>query len=212
MAIGLVTTSALDARADDEPAEGGATPSDKARSEEERHALYEALSAPRSGYVRVLFGIGFGGGLRLNNPYRLASQLGQTAESASATAPYTMISAGLAFGRPDGLQHGAFIGTSFALTGVSQSVLVPAYMLVYRGPRRVLGYGRAGPAIVLSPDTNVGGEIALGGAFFLTGGLGVSLDVAGDVFYGASTWQKKYPTYPVLSATLGLIMDLEILP
>jgi hypothetical protein len=58
----------------------------------------------------------------------------------------------------------------------------------------------------------VGGEVGVGGVFFLTGAFGVSLDLAGNVFYGASTWEKKYPTYPVLSATAGLIVDFEVLP
>jgi hypothetical protein len=85
-------------------------------------------------------------------------------------------------------------------------------MMLYRGSSRLLGYARVGPAIVLSPQTNVGGEAALGGVFFLTGTLGVSLDLAGNIFYGASTWEKKYPTYPVLSATVGLVVDFEVLP
>ncbi len=213
--LALITMQATKAWADDVPAEGSTTPrSQEQRDKEadERRALYEKLSQPKTGYARVLLGLGFGGGLRFNNPYRLATQLGPTAESMSTTAPYTMLSAALTFGKPDGLQHGAFVGASFALSGVSQSVLVPAYMFVYRGPRRVLGYGRAGAAIVLSPDPNVGGEVALGGALFVTGGLGVVLDVTGNVFYGASTWQKTYPVYPVLSASLGLLVDLEILP
>jgi hypothetical protein len=178
----------------------------------ERAALLDELSAPRGNDVRVLAGIGIGSGLRFNNPYRLATQFGTTGESLSATAPYVMLTAALAFGAPDGLQHGAFASLSVATTGIDQAVLTPGYMLLYRGPSRWLGYARVGPAFVLSPQTNVGGEVAVGGVFFLTGTLGVSLDLAGNLFYGASTWEKKYPTYPVISATAGFVVDFEVLP
>ncbi|MBK9263408.1 MAG: hypothetical protein IPM54_26840 [Polyangiaceae bacterium] len=178
----------------------------------EREARLRELDAPVRRYARVLAGIGFGGGLRFNNPYRLATQFGTTGESLSATAPYVTLSAAATFGAPDGLQHGGFTSISFALTGVDQAVLTPGYMLLYRGPSRLLGYARVGPAFVLSPQTNVGGEIAVGSVFFLTGGLGVSLDLAGNIFYGASTWEKKYPVYPIVSVTAGLVVDLEVLP
>ncbi|MDI1444772.1 hypothetical protein [Polyangium sp. 6x1] len=187
-------------------------PAQQGTAESRRALLYEALSAPPKGYVRALAGLSFGGGLRFNNPYRLATQLGATAESPSATAPYTTLMGALAFGPPDGLQHGGMLGLTFALSGVGQTVLTPGYVLMYRGPGRWLAYGRAGPEILLSPDPNVGLTAAGGGAFLLTGGLGLVLDVAGSLFYGASTWEKKYPAYPVLSASLGLIVDVEFLP
>jgi len=123
-----------------------------------------------------------------------------------------MFTAALAFGASDGLQHGGFTSLSLALNGVSQAVLTPGYIMLYRGPSRLLGYARIGPAFVLSPQPNVGGEAAVGGVFFLTGALGLSLDLAGNLFYGASTWEKKYPAYPVVSATAGIIVDFEVLP
>jgi len=190
-----------------------ATPAqEEANTAEARRALYEALSAKPKGYVRTLAGLSFGAGLRFNNPYRLATQLGASAESPSATAPFTTLMGAVAFGQPDGLQHGGMLQLSFALTGVGQTVLTPGYVLMYRGPGRLLAYGRAGPSILLSPDPNVGLEVGGGGAFFLTGGLGLVLDVAGSLFYGASTWEVKYPAYPVLSASLGLVLDVEFLP
>lgn len=189
-----------------------ASTASKPMSAAERAARYDELAAPVRRYARVLAGVGFGAGLRFNNPYRLATQFGTTGESLSATAPFITLSAALAFGSPDGLQHGGFTSLSLALTGVDQAVFTPGYMILYRGPSRVLGYARAGPAFVLSPQTNVGGEAAVGGAFFLTGGLGVSLDLAGNLFYGAATWEKKYPVYPVVSMTAGLLVDLEVLP
>jgi hypothetical protein len=177
-----------------------------------RAARYDELSAPVRAEVRILAGLGVGAGFRFNNPYRLATQFGTTGESLSATAPYVSLTAALAFGRPDLLQHGVFLSLSSALTGIDQTVFTPGYIMVYRGPTRLLGYARVGPAIVLSPQTNVGGEVAVGGVFFLTGALGISLDLAGNLFYGASTWEKKYPAYPVISATAGLMVDFEVLP
>lgn len=55
-----------------------------------------------------------------NNPYRLATQLGEDARSVSLTATYADLGLGLAFGPPDGLQHGAAVHASFALAGVSR--------------------------------------------------------------------------------------------
>jgi len=207
LTLGLLLSAESNAHA----LEPASTPP-KALSPSERAALLEQLSAPPHGYARVLAGIGVGGGLRFNNPYRLATQFGTTGESLSATAPYIMLNAALAFGVPDGLQHGGFLSLSVALSGIDQAVLTPGYIMLYRGPSRLLGYARVGPAIVLSPQTNVGGEAAIGGVFFLTGTLGVSLDIAGNIFYGASTWEKKYPTYPVISATAGVVVDFEVLP
>jgi len=209
-ALGLVTIALLVGVAPG--AKAAETGESAATAEADTRALYEELSAPPGTAARGLVGLSVGGGLRFNNPYRLATQLGATAESVSATAPYLMLDAGFVFGRADGLQQGGFLGLSFALAGVSQAVFVPGYMLVYRGPSRWLVYGRAGPALVLAPDSNVGVEVAGGGAYFLTGGLGLALDVAGNLFYGASTWEKKYPVYPVLSASLGFIVDMELLP
>lgn len=179
---------------------------------QDRQALLDRLNASPGWDARVLLSLGAGSGVRFNNPYRLATQVGSTGESLSTTAPYMMLTTALAFGPADGLQHGGFLSFSFALTGVDQTLFTPGYMALYRGPSRWMGYARVGPAIVLSPQTNVGGEVAVGGAFFLTGSLGLSLDLAGDLFYGASTWQKKYPAYPVASATLGFIVDFEALP
>jgi hypothetical protein len=173
---------------------------------------YRALSAPPGDSAHFLAALQFGSGLRFNNPYRLATQLGRTGESISVTAPYAMITAGLTLGAPNRLQHGGALSLSFALAGVDQAVLTPSYLLVFRRGGRALGYGRAGPAIVLSPSTNVGAEIAGGAACFITGGLGLAIDVAGNLFYGAGTRDVKYAVYPALSASAGVIIDLEALP
>jgi hypothetical protein len=79
-------------------------------------------------------------------------------------------------------------------------------------PGWLLGYGRAGAAILTTPDLNVGGELAGGLGYFLTGRVAIAGEIVGDLFYGAATWEKRFTVYPVLSAQLGLMVDYEILP
>ena len=47
--------------------------------------------ASKPGYVQLFLTSFFGDGLRFNNPYRLATPLGDNAESLSRTAPYVDI-------------------------------------------------------------------------------------------------------------------------
>jgi hypothetical protein len=191
---------------------GAARAEEPQSAAEDLSARYRALSRARSESTHLVAGVHFGSGLRFNNPYRLSTQLGSTGESLSVTAPYAMLTGGFTLGRPDGLQHGAALSASFALSGVGQAVLTPAYLLLYRPGGRALGYGRAGPAIVLAPDLGVGAEVAGGAAYFLTGALGLAVDVAGNLFYGAGTRDVRYAAYPVVSVSLGLLIDMEALP
>lgn len=162
--------------------------------------------------IRLFGSLEFGRGFRFNNPYRLATQLGQTAQSVSLTASYADLGLGLTFGAPDGLQHGAALHASFALAGVGQAVLTPTYLLAYRGPNPFLAYGRLGPSIVLAPDPTVGGELAAGFAWFLTGKIAIAGELVFDVYYGAGTYDVGIATYPILSGQLGLLIDHEFLP
>jgi hypothetical protein len=115
-------------------------------------------------------------------------------------------------GPANGFQHGAALRLSLALGGVPQQVLTPSYFVAYRGPHRAMGYGRLGPSIILAPDPNVGGELAVGGAYFLTAGLGLSAELVGDLYYGAATPERGYSVIPILSGQLGFIVDYEVLP
>lgn len=162
--------------------------------------------------LRIFGSFELGRGLRFNNPYRLTTQLGQTAQSVSLTASYADLGLGLAFGAPDGLQHGGALHASFALAGVNQAVLTPTYLLAYRGPNPFLAYGRLGPSIILTPDPTIGGEIAAGFAWFLTGKIAIAGEMVFDVYYGAGTYDVGVATYPILSGQLGLLIDHEILP
>lgn len=204
----------------DEPAKAGETGE---ASDAERKAKAQAkdtAAAARSlrrmetasrPYFRGLATMAFGGGLRFNNPYRLQSQLGDDAESLSLTAPYLDLGLGITVGPPDGLQHGAALHMSLALSGVDQQVITPSYQALHRDDRWMF-YGRLGSPIIVSPDPNVGFELAGGLAFFLTGALGLNAELVGDLFYGAATREAQYTVYPILSAQLGVAVDLEALP
>ena len=148
--------------------------------------------------VRILGSFEIGRGVRFNNPYRLATQLGEDARSVSLTATYADLGLGLAFGPPDGLQHGAAVHAS--------------YLVAYRGPRAFMVYGRLGPSFVLTPDPTIGGEVAGGFAWFLTGKIAIAGELVFDLYYGAGTYDVGIATYPILSGQLGLLIDHEILP
>ena len=194
-------------------ADEAAAPAKEAAEESAEPALtLRDLSGPPSRYAHLVGTFEFGKGVRFNNPYRLATQLGATAESASLTSTYLDLSGGIAFGPPDGIEHGVALHLSFALAGVGQAVLTPTYFAAYRGPHRFLAYGRLGPSIVLTPDPTIGGELAAGFGWFFTARLALAAEVVGDVYYGAGTPTKGVTTYPILSGQLGLLVDYEILP
>ncbi|AKT40956.1 hypothetical protein [Chondromyces crocatus] len=177
-----------------------------------RAAAYRPLSREPGLAGRVLGTIALGQGLRLNNPYRLQTQLGATGESLSLTAPYLDFGVAAMLGPADGLQHGASLRFSIGLMGVAQQSFSPTYMIAYRGPGRVLAYGRLGASLLITPDTNLGGELGVGAGYFLTSRIALMGELIGNLFYGAATWEKQYTVYPVVSAQLGLMIDYEILP
>jgi len=160
---------------------------------------------------RLSTGLSFGRGIRFNNPYRLETELGDDARSLSATAPYAAVSLGVAAGR-SALQHGVFVAGSFALEGVPQEVISPAYLVLYRPEPRWGLRGRGGLAIVVEPDLNAGFEAGLGGLFQLTGGIGITVDLVGSLFYGAATLESSRTAIPVASLELGVAYEYEVLP
>ena len=165
----------------------------------------------RPTYVRAFATVGGGIGLRFNNPYRLEHQLGDDARGLSSTAPYTDLGIGATFGDPFGWQHGATLRWDRAVTGVPQSVITPSYVLLRRWVA-FEAWGRFGFPIVLNPDRNLGTELAFGGAWFFTAGVGVGGELIGDLFFGAATPEKKNVSYPILSGQLGVIVEWERLP
>ena len=165
----------------------------------------------KPGYLQLFATSYFGDGLRFNNPYRLSTPLGSDAESVSRTAPYLDIGLGATFGHPLGLQHGATLRTAVALSGVGQVVMTPSY-LAWRRWTALAVSGRLGVPLVVTPDVTWGLEASLGATWFFLGGIGLSAELVGDVFYGEGTREKATTTYPVLSGQLGLVFAYEVLP
>jgi hypothetical protein len=163
-------------------------------------------------YFHSYFGASIGRGLRFNNPYRLSKQLGDDAESLSLSATYLDLALAGLLGNPTGLQHGATVHFSVAMDGIQQEVLTPAYTAFYRLSPRWALRGHFGLPIVLEPDASTGFELAGGGVFFLTGGVGITADLVGDLFYGAATRDVSVTVIPIVSCQAGLIIDYEVLP
>ncbi|MFO0555277.1 MAG: hypothetical protein U0271_43270 [Polyangiaceae bacterium] len=83
---------------------------------------------------------------------------------------------------------------------------------VYRASLPVMLYARLGLPILLAPDPNVGGEIAASVSYFFTSGIGLTSEVAFDLFYGAATLDTQYSVIPILFFQFGLVADYEFLP
>lgn len=179
-----------------------------ARAAEERR---EDPFAVKEGYAQLFVTVMGGTGLRFNNPYRLATPLGDDAESVSRTAGYVDIGIAATLGNPLGVQHGAALRTTAAVEGVGQVVMTPSYF-VWRRWRALAAFGRAGIPLVLTPEATWGLEASVGGAWFFLGGVGVVAEIVGDVFYGAGTRDVAVASYPVLSGQLGLLGTYEALP
>ena len=164
------------------------------------------------GYLSVFSTLMFGDGLRFNNPYRLSHELGEGGESLSLTAPYFDVAVAVATGKPTGLVHGGRLSWSVAMSGVPQGVLTPAYLAALRPSGHWLLYAWLGVPFLLAPDPNVGGELALGGTYFVRAGVGATAALVADAFYGAGTRETRAAFYPVLSAQLGVSINYEVLP
>lgn len=171
-----------------------------------------AFAADRAPYVHLLGGASVGRSLRFNNPFRLAEPLGDTAESVSLAAAYLDLSVAALIGLPWGPQHGLWVHNSLALTGIDQSVVSPSYVFLWRFHQGHALYGRGGPSIVMSPDLNVGFEAAAGGVYMLTGSVGLTGELVGSAYYGASTREVAATFTPLLSLQAGLVLDWEALP
>jgi hypothetical protein len=152
-----------------------------------------------------------GAGLRFNNPYRLDRPLGSTAESLSLAARYLDLGGAALFHHAGAFQHGIHLHWSRSLSGIAQAVLTPSYIALYRPNASWMAYGRAGVPFVLSPDSNVGGELALGGTMFFLSGVGLTAEAGATGFYGAATREVSATFIPVVYAQVGLAFDLEFL-
>ena len=167
---------------------------------------------PLGGGYRLMAGMGVGRGIRFDNPYRLQTELGHDAESLSLTATYVDVSVAALLAGGERVFHGVTVHGSFALDGITQEVITPSYLLMLRPVPRWALLGRAGLPIVVEPDANVGFELAGGGVFYVTAGLGITASLVGSLFFGAGTLDSARPAIPILSMEVGAVYDYEVLP
>lgn len=180
-------------------------------SAEDRAAPVVSPLAQKAGYAHLFATALTGTGFRFNNPYRLSTVLGSRAESVSRTAAYVDVGIGATFGDALGFQYGAALRSSFAVEGVRQAVLTPSFVGYRRwGAWAVMG--RAGTPIVVQPDATWGLEAGLAGTWYFVGGIGLTAEIVGDVFYGTGTAEVRVASYPVLSGQAGLTISWEVLP
>ena len=95
---------------------------------------------------------------------------------------------------------------------LAQPFITPSYVLAYRADLPVLLHTRLATPLLLSPDFNVGGEIAQGVSYFFNSGVGLTSEIALDLFYGAATLEEQYSVIPILNFQFGVIADYEFLP
>jgi hypothetical protein len=164
------------------------------------------------GEYRFMFGMGVGRGIRFDNPYRLQTELGHDAQSLSLTATYLDVSLAALLAGGEHLFHGVTVHGSFALDGITQEVITPSYLFLLRPAPRWALLGRAGLPIVVEPDANVGLELAGGGVFYVTAGLGITASLVGSLFFSAATLDSSRPAIPILSMEVGAVYDYEVLP
>lgn len=167
---------------------------------------------PLGSYARLLGGMALGRGVRLNNPFRLSTQLGDTAESLSLTATYADAFVGAAFGDPSGLEHGVAVHGAMAIDGIAQEVVTPGYLALLPVARRWVLTGRLGLPIVIEPDANVGYELAVGALVWLSASWGLGAEAIGTVFQGAGTPETGSTVIPIVSLQLGGVYQFEVLP
>ena len=166
----------------------------------------------RAAYLHWFGALVLGRGLRLNNPYRLERQLGDSGESLSLSATYLDASLGATLGGFAPVRYGFVVHLSEALEGVAQDVVTPGAIALWRPGPRWLGYGRLGVPVVLRPDTTGGMEAGLGGVWHASAGAGITAELVGSLFYGAATWQRKVTVIPIVALQIGVFVDYEVLP
>jgi hypothetical protein len=155
--------------------------------------------------------LSIGRGFRFNNPYRLATPLGDTAESVSLAATYLDLGLALLLG-PRDFRQGASLSGAVALEGIGQFVLTPSY-LAQIGVGEAIGLrGRAGIPIVVAPDTTLGLEAGVGSSLDLAYGVGALLELVGSVYFGAATDTTSVTTIPMLSLQVGLFFEHQVSP
>ncbi len=163
-------------------------------------------------YVHTFAGFGVGKGLRLNNPFRLQTQLGSSPQSLSATATTLDVEVAALLGNPSGWHHGLALASAIALEGVPQQVVVPSYATALPLGPRFWWRGRLGVALVTQPDFNAGLELGTQVVALVRAGLGAYLGVVYARYWGAATDQTQATSIPIVAAQVGATLIYEVLP
>jgi hypothetical protein len=171
------------------------------------HRVATTPAPPLGTYVHTFGELMLGKGLRTNNPYRLGSM-----DPVAFTATYLDLGLGVAFGAPGSLQHGAEFSLLAATDGIAQETIDFSYLALLPVGAHALLRGRAGIPVVLNPDATMGFELGVGAAWLVTGGIGVSSELIGSLFYGAGTLDRSTTTTPVIALQLGAWFEYEVLP
>jgi hypothetical protein len=170
------------------------------------------VGCPWPCYVHSFVDIGGGGGLRLNNPFRLQTPLGDSAESLSLTAPTLDVRAAVLLGDPFGAHHGLSVSTAIAMQGVPQQVVTPAYQFAWQLGARFWWRAHLGASIVTQPDVNLGVEAGSGLAVMVRAGLGVQLGLVYAHYLGAALDQTEATSIPIVGGQVGITAIYEVLP
>ena len=171
----------------------------------------DAASGGGTTPISGLLQLSFGRGVRFNNPYRLDTPLGDTAESVSLAATYLDLGGALLFG-PRDFRQGVSLGGAVALQGIGQLVLTPSYVALFGLDEELAIRGRAGIPIVVAPDSSAGLEAAVGASYAVAYGLGAVAELVGSVYFGAATDERSITTIPMLSLQVGICFDHQVVP
>jgi hypothetical protein len=163
-------------------------------------------------YVHSAADVGVGKGLRLNNPFRLRTQLGSTAQSLSASASYLDLRVSSLLGDPFGWHHGLSLGVNLALEGIAQQVVTAAWVSAYPVSPRLWLQGYVGAPVVVEPEPNVGVEVALQAKYWALAGLGPYVALVLDQFWGAATDQTEAAWIPIVAVQAGVSVRYEVVP
>jgi hypothetical protein len=167
--------------------------------------------SPAAHSLRLLAALSVGKGLRFNNPYRLATPLGDTAESVSLSATYLDLGLAALLPAVPLVEHGIALDVLLALDGIGQLGLTPSYLLLFEPRRSFALRGRLGLPLVVAPDSSIGLEAGLGAQLPIAYGFGLTGELVGTLFFGAATEQKGVTTIPMLALQLGLYFDERVI-
>ncbi|MCA9582225.1 MAG: hypothetical protein KC416_10560 [Myxococcales bacterium] len=115
------------------------------------------------------------------------------------------------------VRHGLGLGVALNLTsdggviiGVDafqQAVLAPTYLSRIGFTEDILGTVKVAVPWVVSPRTNVGLELALGGVWMALAGFGPYVELGFSTFLGG-----EQSVHPLLTGEIGVVIDYEVLP